>query len=290
MPDQQKFLYSGYIEKIAQGFDQALERIEIEHNFEYGPEFEVALCKVFRRVLPQQFGICRGYVVNETGEKAGDDIIIFDKMRFPTIRSQESDDYSTKEQVPIEAAFAYIEAKHTLDLDGNGPSSLKHASDQAMNVKELCSKRPPVSLQTMGDGFVLSSNVVSDPGWPNTRNPMLAGVIARRIRMNSEILEDHIEAHDILADVQLTSNQHAPDLFVAGRSNLIVPTIRDISTGEHVISGFYIHGESGFVRYKAPNLALAVGLCCLLWAIDWIQLQRMPWQRIIANALGKLDV
>jgi hypothetical protein len=51
------------------------------------------------------------------------------------------DDYGTKEFVPIEATFCYIEAKHTLHLEGDDPQSLSRACEQVSKVKNLCATR-----------------------------------------------------------------------------------------------------------------------------------------------------
>ena len=106
--------YNDFILKVDEQANSVFKDIEAEHNFEYGPEFEIAICKLLRRFLPSKYGICRGYVVSRDGKKAGDDIIIFNKDRFPTIRGN-NEDFLKKEQVPIEAVYAYIEAKHKLN-------------------------------------------------------------------------------------------------------------------------------------------------------------------------------
>ena len=286
------FLYAGYIERLAKRFDEALSEIEAVHNFEYGAEFEVAICKVLRRVLPHKYAVCRGYVVDESGHTAGDDIVIFDRIRFPTLRSRDEEDFSLKEHVPIDAAYTYIEAKHTLDIDGNGESSLARATEQVARVKTLVSQRPPVSLQTLKHGISLGPalKVSGEQGWPSTRNPMFAAVLARRVRVGGRVIDVPAEVHSTLLAAEVPQGAHTPDLIVAGRSNVIIPACRDVETGAFVVSGFYLDGQSTYVRYRAPGVALAVGLCCLLWAIDWVQLDRMPWQRILANALGKLPI
>ncbi len=284
MTEQNKFFYSGFIKNIAQEFDQALDKIVVEYNFEYGPEFEIAVCKVLKNVLPEKYGICRGYVVTEAGQKAGDDIIIFDRMRFPTIRSQERDNFATKEHVPIDAAYAYIEAKHTLDLEGSGDSSLNRAINQAMRVKELCSERPQVSLQTLSNGLTLRDEVKNDLGWPSIRNPMFTAVFSRRIRKDGKIIENENDIQDHI-DLEIPIGPHGADLIVAGRNDIIIPVVKNPLIDKNILSGFYIHGQSQYKAQKSPGLALAVGLCCLLWAIDWVQLQRMPLLRIIANAI-----
>src|SRR6266498_5826443 len=138
-------LYGDFVRNMARRFDEALSEIESTYNFELGDEFEIAICNTLRRILPHRFGICRGYVVNRDGEVAGDDIIIYERIRFPTARLL-GEDYSRKEKVPIEAVFAYIEAKHTLQLVGDGGSSLLNALRQAGAVKALCEQRQPVPL------------------------------------------------------------------------------------------------------------------------------------------------
>jgi hypothetical protein len=110
-------------------------------TIDYGVEFEVALCTAISRLLPDRFSICRGFVINKAGEKAGDDVIIYERHLFPAMRFLTRDDFALKEQVPIEAVAAYIEAKHTLDLEGNSPSTLIHAISQAEEVKKLCNQR-----------------------------------------------------------------------------------------------------------------------------------------------------
>jgi len=284
----QQYLYSNYVAKLAERFDKALSEIEVVHSFDYGPEFEVAICKVLRRILPQKFGVCRGFIVDASGEPAGDDIIIFDRIRFPTLRALDQEDYAIKEHVPVDAVYAYLEAKHTLDLEGSGNTSLIHACEQAAKVKALCAHRTPVALQTISPNINLGSalRVDVERGWPKYRNPMLTGVISRRVRTKAGVVNDAAEIHSLLASVRFPVDP-APDLVVAGRSNIMIPGCMDESTGEFIFSGFYLKGESTLYRYKAPEIAFGVGLCCLLCAIDWIQLERMPWQKIIADGLGK---
>ena len=84
-------LYDNFVRRITDNFNAAISEIEAVHNFDYGSEFEVGLCKTLRRVLPQKFGICRGFVIDQTGEVAGDDIIVYERLRFPTLRSLEED-------------------------------------------------------------------------------------------------------------------------------------------------------------------------------------------------------
>ena len=89
----------------------------IGYSFDYGPEFEIAVCEVLRIALPDRFGVARGYVVSADGSFAGDDIIIYEKARFPTLGLRGKDSYLKKEYIPAEAVYCYIEAKHTLHIE-----------------------------------------------------------------------------------------------------------------------------------------------------------------------------
>ena len=62
--------YRGYLKKMSERFEAEFKRIAAHYNFDHGPEFEIALCEVLRLVLPQKFGICRGFVVPADGEAA----------------------------------------------------------------------------------------------------------------------------------------------------------------------------------------------------------------------------
>jgi hypothetical protein len=89
-------VYGDYLETISAKFQSLFAEISAEYAFDYGDEFEIALCKVLRALLPSKFGICRGFAVTLDGTLAGDDIIIFDHERFPTLRLLESNDFAQK--------------------------------------------------------------------------------------------------------------------------------------------------------------------------------------------------
>ena len=77
-------MYDGFVATIGKQFSAYLRQIATEHNFEHGPEFEIAICKTLRLALPSKYGVCRGYIVAPNGDKAGDDIIIYNHERFPS--------------------------------------------------------------------------------------------------------------------------------------------------------------------------------------------------------------
>ena len=282
------FLYGDFVRNIAARLDEALAQIESVHNFEYGIEFEVAICKTLRQVLPHRFGICRGYAANEEGEVAGDDILIYERVRYPTLRLL-GEDYSQKEKVPIEAVFAYIEAKHTMNLIGDGDSSLLKALRQTAAVKVLCERREAVPLNqiaphtTLGKGF----NIPDSPGWPKKLNPMYTSIFARRVRLNPQapIINDPTQVYQTLVGQSLPIEKGA-DFIAAGCSNLALPVVQ-VADGQNTIKSPFLLGPQGTLACRVVDeIAFGVALVHLLWALDNIQLGSMPWTRILGNSLG----
>jgi len=65
-------LYNNWLHGVATRFQKKFDDISAEFNFELGPEFEIAICKVLQDLLPRRFGVCRGFVVGQSGDLAGD--------------------------------------------------------------------------------------------------------------------------------------------------------------------------------------------------------------------------
>jgi hypothetical protein len=285
-------MYNDFIGKISNEFASQIGKIEAEHNFELGDEFELALCKVLRLFLPQKYGICRGYVVNSRGDKRGNDIIIFDRMRFPTIRGLIAEDYSQMENVPIEAVYAYIEAKHTLNIQGDDGSSLANALKQVSLAKLLCVQRREVALNEIAP-FVAINDTAVEPmeGWPDHRNPIYGAVIARQVRLKKgeAILADPHKIKEAIAKSPIKC-EIPPDLIIAGKDNLVFPGLpRDEAGVARTPSPFYLAKESSdsviLYPYQVSDVAFGAGLAFLMWALDWIQLADMPWPQILTNAI-----
>jgi hypothetical protein len=274
----------------------SLSTIAAEFGFDYGPEFEVVACDVLRSVLPSHFGICRGFIINSQGESAGDDIVIFDRGRFPTLQLRPASSYARKESVPIEAALCYIEAKYTIEISGQGGNSLKKACQQVAKVKKLAATREAV-LPGQLDTFININELFPDlgklkpgPYLPRILNPMFSMIFARRVRdkKNGKILDDEEEIHQAINGVDLP-NENAPDLIVLGENNLIFPAIDEDGVKKYG-SAFFLDNVSGFIAMKAPQRAFGVAIFSLLAALDWIRLGRMPWQALIADALDRASV
>ncbi len=223
--------YGDYVRKLSREFESELGKIEANHNFEYGEEFEKAISVILRRVLPDHFGVCRGYVVDDRGNTEGDDIIIYDRMRFPRLPPVDETDTDTKQRIPIEAVYAYIEAKHTLTLIGTGGQSFAKAIEQVNNVKALCNTRPPVSWRAINRHVTLSkATFTREPDGPKTRNPLYTAIFARFVRLRRG--KPHIGPSEVISELEKNKRnipvpfQNGPDLVVLGSDISMLPFFR----------------------------------------------------------------
>jgi hypothetical protein len=285
------YIYGDYVKTLSTRFVRNLDTILTEHNFEYGPEFEVAICETLRSALPDRFGIARGYVVDSDNTRAGDDIIVYDRSRFPTLALRDRDDYGRKEFIPIEAVYCYIEAKYTLNLQGEDPQSLAHAATQASAVKELCATRESMHFEDILPEVRLRGGGlrVSGPeGYPSIKNPTFSAIFARRVRRRKggEILNDPSEIDETIRNLQIAAPPEPPDLIVLGDSNVIVPILPSTGTeGNRLRSPFFITGHSSHNVSVVDGVAFGVALASMMEALDWIQLGRMPWRKILSDGL-----
>jgi hypothetical protein len=287
-----KYVYHDYVKTVTTRFEAALSEIQAIHNFDYGPEFEIAICKILRLALPEQYGVCRGHVINAQGESAGDDIIIYDTIRFPTLRLHAKNDYAQKEWIPIEAAYAYIEAKHTVNLEGSDGSSLEKVCNQVCAVKGLCEQREPVLPSYINQHVTLGGNAVkftTPQDFPQIKNPMYGMILSRNVREKKDgrVLTDPLEIHDkaIRRRIGLVNGIN-PDAVVLGNEVIALPLIGQEGVSRRLASPFYVPGISHLNVVPVPQIAFGVGLCLLHFALDWIQLDKMPWSRIIIDSFN----
>lgn len=285
-------LYNNYLQKLSDKILRRFDEILIEYNFDYGPEFEIALCRVLREFLPNKYGICRGFVVSFDGKKEGDDIIIFDQEKFPTLRLLQSEDYSIKEQIPIEAVYAYIEAKHSLTEE-----AFAKAVNQIIKVKKLCSEREKQKLYQI-DPYVDTNLRPPEPilHLPEYRNPIFSMIFSRFGVENKSI--DIVKINEFLISElsKLTKEDftYFPELIIAGNSNFLSTAF--IKDGENKPTLFHLAERENtsyqviMLESKSFGLAFAHLFACL----DWIRLGKMPWENIINETkkfgTSKLDI
>lgn len=284
-------MYMNYVKTLSQRFEASVSYVQHVYGFDAGDEFEVAICKTLRTALPIRFGICRGHVVTRDGDEAGDDIIIYDRMLFPTLRLLPDEDYSRKEWIPIEAVYAYIEAKHTLNLedapDPNGKkSTLRHACKQVKKVKESCGTRESIPPEMITRSLSLDPGMVGMPeGWPGIRNPMFGMILSRFARNHTpDRIEDANVIRDTVQNYPIPNSENSPDLIVCGASNISIP-FQPGQQGGSPLKLFRSLG-TGYEHRVTPDIAFGVALCTLLAVLDRIQLGELPFLAIINDALN----
>jgi len=276
--------YKRILNSISTSIDEKLNKIAARYNFDLGDEFEIGLCELFREVLPDKYGICRGFVVTEKDEFAGDDIIIYAKDRFPTLRLLDSGQYARKEYIPIEAVYGYIEAKHTLYL-GNDTSGqgLAKAFSQVHHVKSLT--RAPRNIFSIDPYTEITGYTAENrENWPSISNPLYTGIIARKIQYKQDEEDWFIDPGKVLGFTPLPDNFKHPDLVVLGQSDLLFPAIPGPETILYD-SPFFVENKSTLVHKRLSFSALSLGIVMLLYALDLIKLGKMPYNRMIFSNL-----
>lgn len=301
--------YRNYLSKVNDAFESLIQEIDVIYNFDHGDEFEIVLCKALRKILPKKYGIVRGHVITKEGKSAGDDIIIYDCVRFPSLRLLENDSFGQKQFIPIEAVYAYIEAKNTLspcDSNGKKPNFFK-ACQQIHNVKSL----PRESIYSYGEREY----------WPKNSNPIFGVVWSRQLaystskkcqftdRHNQEVdncclsspcdcQPDEFGAkmsccveqlHEALEDqctwISGKSDQLAPDLIVAGSDHVAFPCVHN----KKVYSPFFIPERSLLTSVHSNRKAFGIGVTNLLWALDSIRLGSIDWGYVLSKELHDVN-
>jgi hypothetical protein len=81
-----------------------------------------------------------------------------------------------------------------------------------------------------------------------------------------------------------------PDIVIAGAHNLVLPAIwKGATEPPEFASPFFIPGLKSLVSHQTDGIAFGVGLCLLLFALDWINLGQMNWPKIILDAVMKKE-
>lgn len=279
-------LYDDYVKRLADQFDANLTQISVGYNFDYGDEYEIAICKTLRSVLPDKYGICRGYLVAADGRIAGDDVIIYDKFHLPLLRPLDGEQYAQKQKVPVESVYAYIEAKHGLVLDGDGQGSISKAFDQVGRVKELLNTRKAVALNTINRFVHLPTTPSTPEGYPDRRNPSYAMIFARNVKQkaNDTPMDDASEILKGLKNIDLdVKSDAAPDLIVLGKSCLIHP-VGGPESRPVCRSPFYGSTGNRYLTQSPVDRSFGVALLFLMAALEYMEVGRMNWGELVVDA------
>lgn len=282
------YLYRGFIETLATRFDANVSYIQAMYNFDYGDEFEVAVCQTLAAILPGRFGVCRGHVVNANGDQAGDDILVFDRFLFPTLRLLPVQDFSRKQWVPIEAVYAYIEAKHTLVVNGGEKEggSLLHACNQVSAVKQLLNTRAPVPINEIIRHVQLNGADIRWPeDMPKLRNPAYAMILSRFVKADakSDRLTDPIAISKVLGDFKFP-DVYAPECIVAGDSIVALPGAIP-KPGQIHAHLFYSKNSTASIPMITTGVSFGVAVCVLMTVLEMMQLGSLPWRQVLEDAL-----
>lgn len=286
----QQYLYRDYVKMLSERFEANLSYLQKIYNFDVGRDFEVAICKTLRAALPSRFGVCRGHVIAQNGDQAGDDIIIFDRSVYPTLRLLPDDDYSSKEWIPIEAVYAYIEAKHTLNLenvaDEDGKkATLNHALSQLSKVKQLCNTRAKVGREQITRHFSLDPQMVSKAeGYPDYCNPVFGMIVSRYVREGDNKLEDPAVIKEKMTAYTYTAEMH-PDFILAGASNVALPVTDGQKKGEPGDRRIFFEKGCQFWCLATQDVASGFAICSLLTALEFIRLGPLPLTEILTDVL-----
>lgn len=277
---KKKNLYDNYVLNLSNKISNRLNEISADYNFDYGDEFEFAICDLLRAFLPNKFGICRGFVVNKEGEKAGDDIIIYDQERFPTLKMNYSQ-WTRKENIPIESVYAYIEAKHTIDISNTEGSTLFKALDQINNVKNIVNTREKYELNQYDPYHLVKNKIVVPPDTPPYRNPIFGMIISRHaIDLNSKQNDNHTIRNGIqnfINSYKLTNN--SPEGIIVGQNSYIYVS-SFINDAFHASRFIIPDKENIYSDLEKESHSFAIAFIHLFSAIDWIRLHRMPWEDV----------
>ena len=294
----EEFIYNGIIKNIAQEFERALGNIMAVYNFDYGDEFEISVCKFLRRFLPLKYGVCRGFVVDKYGNTAGDDIIIYDQELYPTLRFLEPDNqFAQKEQIPVEAVYAYIEAKYTLNSD-----ALKKAVKQVGAVKKLCYSRAAIIRENVDNDCHIFNNQYSKAnGWnPIITNPIYGMILsANCVGTSGKRTESREDATSfVLYEIENELNSDIEDLKHFCFDSIIAGNSTTAFCGHYMfdkegrkrdgvlLTKFYtgIHPGACYQVNTHENLAFGLSIAHLMMALNYIQLSDMPWEMIFNTA------
>lgn len=280
----QKYFYDDFIIKLATKINNRLSEISADYNFDFGDEFELAICELLRSFLPSKYGICRGFVVNKAGEKSGDDIIIYDQERFPTLNQIKKEDFSRKENIPIEAVYCYIEAKYTLDITSSNKTNLKKAIKQVKNVKILVQQRSKYELNKNDPYHSISKELTPTKGIYPCRNPIFSMIISRYVSDGKNRIIDPNNINNLLNNFIQETNIDItfPEGIVTGQSHYVCTSVkREL---KHPANFIIPNDDNQYMMITKEDLALAIGFIHLYTAIDWIRLDKMPWDEIFNDS------
>lgn len=199
--------------------------------------------------------------MTEDGTTAGDDLIIFDKLSFPVLRPTNGNAFSIKQQVPIEAVYAYIECKNSL----NDSDVFSKALDQVRNVKKLILMRQEkTNPQFEKEGPIYNGKLRDWPRtFPKRKNQPFCAIFSRK---SDGYFPDKIE-----------NTSYNPDLIILGEDKIAAQTVK---LGPDGIKSALFYDEDYWASLASEDVrgdAFGIGIVTILYAVGWIELLPIDW-------------
>ena len=193
--------------------------------------------------------------------------------------------FSRKENVPIEAVYAYIEAKHTLTKE-----SLTKAKNQIREVKNLVNLRNKVPLGSIDNVLPTLNNVGVNEWYPEYRNPVFTAIISKNVKIENEIKTDLNEVEQFLNENKPDFREkNNPDLILGNKNNGLRPfceMFSENSPSQKRPTVFLLDDlKYNYQSVKHENLTFGLGFIHLLSALNWIKLGLMPYNSLLDDAM-----
>ena len=285
--------YSGYLRKISSRFKTRFDEILPHWNFDQGNEFEVELCTLLSELLPDKYGVCKGFITpietSKSEEITSDDIIIYDKLTAPLLRPPTKHPFTRRESVPVEAVYAYIEAKNTIELKDKGKGTfIGKAREQVKQIKSL--SRPDRTYEQFFDNVRLSADEIQRKEFhPDILNPMFTAIFARGVRIDGEIADKEQDIPRIRELLEQDSElDEVADLVVLGENIVLIP-VRPGHNGRKDTYEYPIlkKGRHELGIQIQPGEAYGIGLVSIIDALSRIRLGPVPWIEVIGDAFKR---
>ncbi len=207
-------------------------------------------------------------------------------MSYPTLRSSIAPNFAIKEQIPIEAAYAYIECKHRIELAGDLESSkvLATAVEQVRTAKRLCATRAPNANANYENQDRFESKKRSDwPAYyPALKNELFGVVFAR----HAPLRNDRVSASQIRV-----GGEHAPDLMILGADRIFSPAAYLGADGIKASMFFSSAFEDHLLAEEFPGDAIGLGILTLMHTLAWMELLPINFANVLNaclwDALGR---
>ena len=83
-----------------------------------------------------------------------------------------------------------------------------------------------------------------------------------------------------------SEDSNPPDLIIAG-SNVIAHPLLYEDSGAWDAIPIMTPGRTELADRDEPGVSFGLGLACLLYALDWIELRKMPWDQIMMDSIDE---